>query len=550
MRSPAQPGSRRAALAMLAVTASSLVLLALSAQAAPGGGGPDAAPTTAAPPTAPPTTTAPPPAVPVGDCAGLTGLRLPDTTVTDAVPDAGDPTTPASCRVTLVVEDPEDSGRVTVWVHLPEDTWNGRFQGVGGGGYSGGSADSLLAPLRAGYAAAATDAGHPGSEGSFGSDPDGTPDWPAREDFGHEGVHDMTVAAKAVVSAYYGQDPAYSYWTGCSTGGRQGLMEAQRYPDDYDGILAAAPVVNYPELKTGQLWGQLVMAQEDDPVPACKFETALAAAVEACDTVGDGVVDGVIGDPLACDFDLGTLVGTETGCGVITAEDVAVMQRIREGARGTDGGFLWYGLPPGAPYAELNDVTRDPATGELVGDPLAFYLWWLRYFVADDPDLDWRTLDHAGFEALFDRAVQRYGDMMGASDPDLSAYRDSGGKLLVWHGAADSGVPVQGTVDYYQRVRDELGPDSTRQFLQLFVAPGVGHCGGGAGPQLVDPFGALVEWVETGGAPRTLDAATREGATRPVCAYPFVARWTGGGDPADGSTYRCAPATELELRQP
>jgi hypothetical protein len=490
----------------------------------------------------------PAPVLPVMDCAELAQFTRPDTAVTAVEQHRGDDATPASCRVTLRVEDPEDGGAVTVWVYLPEETWNGRFQGVGGGGFSGGSAGSLEAPLRAGYAAAATDAGHVGPSGTFGLRPDGSPDQAAREDFGHEGVHDMTLTAKAVVAAYYGQQPAYSYWNGCSTGGRQGLMEAQRYPDDYDGVLAGAPVVNFPEMQTGQIWGQVVMLQEDNPVPACKFEAALAAAVAACDTVGDGVVDGVIGDPFACDFDLTTLVGTVTPCGTITAEDVAVMQRIHEGPRGTDGRFLWYGLPYGAPYAGLHDVTLDES-GQLVGDPFVYDIWWIRYFLTDDPTFDWRTLDPASFEALFDLAVERYGDMMGASDPDLSAFRESGGKLLMWHGLADFGVTVRGTVDYVERVLAELGPGHTQQFARLFLAPGVGHCGGGAGAQPVDPFGALVEWVEGGRAPRTLDAATADGATRPICAYPTVARWTGRGDASDGSTYRCVPATRMELRQ-
>jgi hypothetical protein len=518
-----------AVIAVLAATAASAVLVAPSANAAPEPSGPE-------------------PVAPVMDCQELTQLRLPNTTVAAAESDSGDQTTPASCRVTLTVDDPEDTGVVTVWVHLPEDTWNGRFQGVGGGGFSGGSPDRLVAPLSAGYAAAATDAGHVGSAGTFGLNPDGTPDWAAREDFGHEGVHDMTTTAKAVVSAYYGQAPAYSYWNGCSTGGRQGLMEAQKYPDDYDGVLAGAPVINFPEMQTGQIWGQIVMLQEDNPIPACKFETALAAAIEACDTVGDGVVDGVIGDPFACDFDLTTLIGTETECGTITAEDVEVMQRIHEGPRGTDGSFLWYGLPYGAPYAGLHDVTLDPA-GQLVGDPFIYDLWWIQYFLEDDPAFDWRTLDYASFEELFDLAVERYGDMMGASDPDLSAFRESGGKLLMWHGLADFGVTVKGTVDYYERVRDELGPGHTQQFVRLFLAPGVGHCGGGAGAQPADPLSALVEWVENGKAPRTLDAATAQGATRPICLYPFVAQWTGRGDSADGSTYRCVPATRMQLRQ-
>ncbi|WP_456593471.1 tannase/feruloyl esterase family alpha/beta hydrolase [Blastococcus sp. SYSU DS1024] len=510
------------------------MLLAPTAQAAPGprGGG------------------EPQPATPVMACADLADLQLPHTTVTEALRDPGDATTPASCRVTLTVQDPEDDGVVTVWVRLPESTWNGRFQGVGGGGFSGGNEDSLLAPMRAGYAAASTDAGHVGSQGTFGLDPDGSPNWAAREDFGHEGVQDMTVTAKAVVQAFYGRGPAYSYWNGCSTGGRQGLMEAQKYPDDYDGILAGAPVINFPEMQTGQIWGQIVMLQEDNPIPACKFETALAAAIEACDTVGDGVVDGVIGDPFACDFDLTTLVGTETPCGVITAEDVAVMQRIHEGPRGTDGRFLWYGLPYGAPYAGLHDVTLDPETGRLVGNPFIYDIWWLRYFVADDPELDWRTIDYPEFERLFDEAVARYGDMMGASDPDLSAFRKNHGKILMWHGLADFGVAVQGTIDYYERVEDELGPGRTRQVLRLFLAPGVGHCGGGAGAQLVDPFSALVTWVEENQPPKTLDAVTAEGGTRPVCMYPYVARFVGRGDPGDAGRYRCVPATRMELRQP
>jgi feruloyl esterase len=364
----------------------------------------------------------------------------------------------------------------------------------------------------------------------------------------------MTVVGKAVTTAYYGQAPAYSYFNGCSTGGRQGLMEAQRYPDDYDGIAAGAPVINFPEMQTMQIWGQVVMNQEDNPIPPCKFEAALAATIAACDTVGDGTVDGVIGDPLACDFDLGTLVGTMTECGEITAEDVAVMRRIAEGPRTPEGEFLWYGLAPGAPYAGLHDVVVQE-DGTLVQTPFIYDIWWFQYWLTQDPEFDWATLDYESFADWFEVAVDRYGDVTGASDPDLSAFRESGGKLLLWHGAADFGVPFQGTVDYYERVQDELGPGHTQQFVRLFLAPGVGHCRGGAGPQPVDPLGALVEWVEGGKAPRTLDSAIvdEEGnvtVTRPICRYPFVAEWTGRGDPADGSTYRCTRATEMELRQP
>lgn len=479
---------------------------------------------------------------PVRTCASLSAVSLPRTTVVSAAEDAGDTSTPPSCRLTLRVTDPADSGAVTVWVYLPTRTWNGRFQGVGGGGFSGGDPANLLAPLRAGYAAAATDAGHTGATADFALTAGNRLNWPAIKDFGYEGVQDMTTTAKAVVSAFYGRKPAYSYFTGCSTGGRQGVMEAQRYPGEYDGILAGAPVINYPQMQTGQLWGQVTMLAAGNEVAPCKFAAAVTAEVQACDTVGDGVRDGVIGDPLRCRFDLSTLVGRATPCGPITAQDVAVMKKIQQGPRRQDGGFLWYGLAPGASFAGLDDTVEQD--GRLVGAPFQYDLWWFSLFLAQDRSWDWTTLTPARFESYFDQAVVRYDDVFGAANPDLSGFARSGGKLLLWHGEADFGVPFQGTVDYYDRVRDELGPGRTQQFARLFLAPGVDHCGGGAGPQLTDPLGALVAWVEHGTAPRTLDAALtgadgKVSGTRPVCRYPEVARWTGRGTPADGSTYRC-----------
>jgi hypothetical protein len=490
---------------------------------------------------------APPPAAPRA-CDGLRELARPATTVTEAREDAGDATTPRSCRVTLTVTDPVDAGTVTVWVYLPVDGWNGRFQGVGGGGFLGGDPERLLDPLRAGYAAAATDAGHTGPTADFALDAAGNLDWPAIEDFGHEGIQDMTLAAKDVVRAYYGADPARSYFNGCSTGGRQGVMEAQRFPDEYDGIVAGAPVINFPKMQTGQIWGQVAMLASGNPVAPCKFEAALAAAIEACDTVGDGVQDGVIGDPLACGFDPGTLVGRATPCGPITAADVEVIRRIGEGPRRADGGFLWYGLAPGAPFAGLNDTVE--VDGRLEGKPFQYDLWWLGLFLAQDRRWDWKTLNPASFEAFFDQAVQQYNDVLGADDPDLSAYAASGGKLLLWHGAADFGVPFQGTVDYYERVRATLGTDRAQEFVRLFLAPGVGHCRGGAGAQPADPLGALVDWVENGKTPATLDGRrlAEDGsvtATRPICPYPTVARWNGQGDANDGTTYECAEATRM-----
>jgi feruloyl esterase len=480
----------------------------------------------------------------------LRALSLPDTTVDSVVEDAGDADTPASVRVQLTVTHPPARNAVTVWVHLPAEGWNGRFQARGGGGFLGGSPESLLDPLRAGYATAATDGGHAGPTASFALDDAGRLDWPAIRDFGHAAVHDMTVTAKAVIAAFYGRPPQWSYWNGCSTGGRQGLMAAQRHPADYDGVLAGAPVINYPKMQTAQIWGQVVMLTEGNPVSAAKFAAALDAVVAACDEAGDGLVDGVIGDPLGCAFDLDDLVGLPTPDGPLTPADVEVVKRIGEGPRRRNGDFLWYGLPPGAPFAGLHDTAV--VDGELVGQPFVFDLWWIGLFLAQDPAWDWRTLTRESFEAFFDLAVATFSADLAADDPDLSAFAGHGGKALLWHGAADFGVPLQGTLDYVERVQALLGPDRTHEFLRLFVAPGVGHCGGGEGPQPVGQFEALVDWVEHGHAPEAIRSERVDGDgrvvdARPVFAYPRVARWNGAGDPADPVAWTPAEGTRLQL---
>jgi hypothetical protein len=486
---------------------------------------------------------------PVRTCESMRDEARPATTIIDVVEDPGDATTPRSCRVTLKVADAQDTGAVTVWVFLPVDSWNKRFQGVGGGGFLGGEPERMLPALRAGYATASTDAGHEGETADFALDAAGELNWPAIEDFGYEGVQDMTLAAKDVIRAYYGTDPAYSYFNGCSTGGRQGVMQAQRFPDEYDGIVAGAPVINFPKMQTGQMWGQLTMLASGNPVAPCKFEAVLNAAIEECDTVGDGIRDGVIGDPLACRFDPGTMVGRETPCGAITPADVDVMRRIGEGPRRSDGSFLWYGLAPGAPYAGLNDTVE--VGGKLEGKPFQYDLWWFGLFLAQDRNWDWKTLTPDSYVAYFDQAVRQYNDILGADDPDLSAYAEAGGKLLLWHGAGDFGVPFQGTVDYYERVVATLGADRVDDFVRLYLAPGVGHCRGGSGAQPVDPMAAVVAWVEQGTPPATLDGqrADEDGsiaATRPICPYPMVARWSGQGDPGTGVAFQCVQATRME----
>lgn len=481
-----------------------------------------------------------PDAVPVRSCESLTTVALPDTTIESAAVDGA--AGAAVCRVTAVVTHPPAGDRVTIWVALPMTGWNGRFQGVGGGGFSGGSENAVRSPAAAGYAAAATDTGHAGGSGSFALDARGRLNWMLIRDNAYLGIHGMTVTAKALVAAFYGRPARYSYFNGCSTGGRQGLMSAQRYPDDYDGILSGAPAINWAKLHVEQMWGPLVMLESKHFVPMCRFEAATAAAVAACDGL-DGVKDGVIDDPSRCTYDPAALVGSDAGgCGALTDADASVIRKIWEGPRRRNGSFLWYGLPRGAPFT-LSATAGTPLTARPLGIPLD----WFRYFLAQDPAWDWTTLTHASYEQFWDQSVEQYNAVIGTDDPDLTAFSTRGGKIVVWHGWADPLIYAAGTIDYYTRVRERMGGEvATSAFARLFMAPGVGHCAGGAGPAPVGQFDAVVRWVEDGAAPDTLQAVRRDQAgavvrSRPLCHYPLVARHTGSGSTDAAASFTCGP---------
>jgi Tannase and feruloyl esterase len=267
--------------------------------------------------------------------------------------------------------------------------------------------------------------------GSFALDGSGRLNWPLIEDFSYRALHDLAVVGKAVTAAYYGTAAHYSYWNGCSTGGRQGLAEAQRYPADYNGILAAAPAINWQKFIPAELWPELVMLQSGDFLPQCKFAAFQTAAINACDKVGDGVADGVIGDPLACKFDPTSLVGTSTPCGTITAQDAAVVAKIGEGPRTTDGDFLWYGLTWGASYGGLANTTTSGAT--TVGAPFPIALAHLGTWVQQNPPVslggtwDWTTLTSDQYDQLFQQSVEMYSDVIGTDNPDLDAFKRRAG---------------------------------------------------------------------------------------------------------------------------
>ena len=382
-----------------------IAAVALDAQRA--GTPPPAAPVQAQPGAASP---GPPPippkpaipgAAPVRSCESLASLELPGTTVDSVSVEQGK--SGPVCRVTATVTHPPAGDRIKVFVALPMQGWNGRYQATGGGGYAGGSPNNITQPADLGYVSSATDTGHAGGSGSFALDANGRLNWQLIRDNASLGVHQMTVVSKALTRALYGTPPRYSYFNGCSSGGRQGLMEAQRFPDDYDGILAIAPAINWAQFLPADIWPQVVMLDTGNFLPACKADLATAAAVKACDTI-DGVEDGVLEDPRRCTFDAKALVGTHTdGCGAFTSADATVIQKTWDGPRRAGGAKMWYGLARGAPLTRLAGTTGSPPAGQ----PFRIALEWLRYFLLQDPSWDWTTLTPARFEQLFDQSVEQ-----------------------------------------------------------------------------------------------------------------------------------------------
>ena len=453
---------------------------------------------------------------PVLSADALREIKIPNTTIESVTPNAD-----GSLRITAVVNHPPASDRVQVFIGLPLN-WNGRFQGTGGGGWSGGGAGGVNGPLAQGYAAGSTDTGHAGGSGTFGLDKDGKSDTQAAIDNAYQGIHDMTVVGKAVTNAYYGKPPKYSYFVGASTGGRQGLSEAQRFPDDYDGIVSGCPAINWDRFQLGSLWGIAVQMAANDRIPTAKFSAATTAFIAACDEV-DGVKDGIVEDPERCTFDLKSLVGQDMGGSPFTETDAEVIRKIWEGPRARDGSFLWYGESKGADLGALAGAR-----------PLSISVDWIRYFVLKDPKWDISQLTLDEFERLYELSRQEWGSIFGTDNPDLTKFRDHGGKIVIMHGQADQLIMTQGTVDYYKRVMDKMGGrEKTMQFARLFLIPAAGHGNGGTGS---GPLEAVLKWVEEGTAPEKLINRIQN-RTRPLFPYPELTKYTGSGSTDDAANF-------------
>jgi feruloyl esterase len=477
-------------------------------------------------------------------CESLSKLSLPGTTITLAQsvsagqlplpPGRGGQNPykdlPALCRVAATLKPTSDSDiKIEVWLPDPQGSpgWNGKFQAVGNGGWAGTISYAAMADaLRQGYATASTDTGHTGGRGEFAL---GHPE--KLIDFGWRSEHELTVKAKAIVSAYYGAGPKYSYWNGCSTGGRQGLKEAQKFPNDYDGIIAGAPA-NRTALA---LW--IAFAELKDPashIPASKYPIVHQAVLEACDA-RDGLKDGLLQDPTRCNFDPKVLLcqGADTGSCLTAPQAEAVRKMYSPAVNPRTGAKLFPSLVPGT---ELGWGVLGAGP-----DPSAVMLDHYRYVVFKDPNWDWRTFD---FDKDIARAEQPDNAVMNATDPNLKSFFGHKGKLLLYHGWSDPNIAALATIQYYERVVDTMGGVSqTANDIRLFMEPGMGHCGGGEGPNVFDKVGALEQWVERGKAPEQIIASHSKGGkvdrTRPLCPYPQIAVYQGSGSIDDARNFAC-----------
>jgi pimeloyl-ACP methyl ester carboxylesterase len=456
-------------------------------------------------------------------------------------------TVPAFCRVALTV-----SPAINIEVWLPKTTWNERYRGEGGGGYAGSiSYGGLVQGINAGYATSSTDTGHVGGSGSFAFNPDGTLNWGLIEDFAERSLHELAIKSKIVINAYYGEAPKYSYWNGCSTGGRQGLMAVQRFPEEYDGLILAAPAINWERFIAAELWPQVVMKEElGRAIGNAKLNRVTADAVAACDKA-DGVEDGVINDPRKCDYDPAASVcpaGDASTC--LTTAEADAVRKIWNGPTDANGKRLWFGLERGASLTGLAGAAG--ATTNAAPFPIAVtHMQW----VMQNPTFDWQTISEATFPSAFRLSQRTFNEVIGTDDDNVQAFRKRGGKMIIWHGEADQLIMPRGTLNYFNRVlTGNGGPKHVDGFARLFMAPGVGHCAGGNGPNpvLVDPdaqrgqglFDSIVKWVETGVAPEQIIARRVAGGVtteRPLCPYPKTAMYT-SGDPNKASNFACVDA--------
>jgi feruloyl esterase len=449
---------------------------------------------------------------------------------------------PRYCRVDGHVAVPGNT--VNFRLGLPVG-WNGKFyfQGVGG---LGGSIGSLNTGLARGYASASTDTGHQSNDETWGQNR-------AKEiDYGHRGTHVTAVAAKALTASFYSRPPQHAYFNGCSNGGRQAFMEVQRYPEDFDGIVAGHPATGTPMQLGRVLLYQHMLASPDNYIPPEKVALLDRATLAACDAK-DGLSDGLITDPRLCDFKPETLkcaAGDRPDC--FTAGQLETVRRVYAGVKTPSGEQIVAPFPVGheggssgwtawitgsAPPARLPDGTLDFTSDAPSGFRLSQQNFRFLALDEDDPNYNWRRVK---FPDDLPR-LRVMTEILSPLNPDLRPYMNRRGKMIVYHGWSDPGISAFGTVDYYDKVVKTVGgQQKADEFLRLFLVPGMHHCSGGPGPNTFDMLTVLEDWVERGVAPSRVVATHASGRSRPLCPHPQVARYSGSGSIEDAANFRCA----------
>lgn len=494
---------------------------------------------------------------------------------TPGVPHASPPIPglPAFCEVSVVLA---PAINIEIWLPLAS-AWNNRFRGVGGGGYAGTiSWPALANAVQGGYATASTDTGHSafasnngnGGGGFALTQPADTLNRGLIEDFAERSELALARTGKALTRAFYGTGPRFSYWTGCSTGGRQGWIMAQRHPEEYDGYLTGAPAFNWDRFIPAELWGEVVMNQElGAPISAAKLTAVANAAVNACaGKTGDGTLatDQFLADPRLCTYD-----PAQSSCSVqagnancLTAQEVGAVRKIWDGPRDGRGQRLWFGLDRGATPAGLDA----PAPFPIATDHFAY---WLH----QNPSFDWHSVTETSFVRDFFDSESRFHEVIGTDSTDLGEFIERRAKDISYHGTADQLIFSRGTINYFQRLHARYGAGNVDKFARLFMAPGMSHCAFGAGanafgnndffglPVPADPqhdiFQALINWVEFGVAPDQIIAtkyindnpAGGVAFTRPLCVFPKIAKYKGAGDPASATNWTCTNGPSGEVTE-
>jgi hypothetical protein len=507
-------------------------------------------------------------------CEQLQQLALPNTKITSAqtvapgtfAPPAnaspwlaGDATfykrLPAFCRITADAKPTADSDiKIEVW--MPASGWNGKFRGQGNGGFAG-EIDyrTLGLAVAQGYASAATDTGH-AAEGTNATWALGHPE--KIIDFAYRAIHEMTVIGKATVKAFYGDAPQHAYFANCSNGGRQALMEAQRYPADYDGILAGAPANYWTHLLASALYdAQTTTLDPASYIPTSKIPMIAKAVNAACDGK-DGVTDGILNDPRQCHFDPAILLckaGDSNAC--LTKPQVTALEKLYEGAHDSEKRELFPGFLPGGEDGTGGWALWITGTGPGQSLLFAFGKGFFSDMVYDQADWDYKK---ANLDEAVAAADKKFAAVLNATESNLKPFSSRGGKLIIYHGWNDAAISALNTINYYESVESKMGKQDADSFLRLFMVPGLQHCGGGPGPDVFGQMGfstandpqhnmylALEQWVEKGTAPTTVIATKQSGEgaaatkmTRPLCAYPQVAKYKGVGNTNDAASFVCA----------